>query len=122
MKSQLIRKNPQHLISLGGRRLIQSCKSTFFLNNNSLTLLANKLWPNPSLIVLRLCLKFILSNEKKAAKDKILPSQAINSINMESGVDYNETLEEALIDLYLSVKIRSNEEVRKKNFELKFKF
>jgi hypothetical protein len=41
---------------------------------------------------------------------------------MESGVDYNETLEEALIDLYLSVKIRSNEEVRKKNLELKFKF
>jgi hypothetical protein len=122
MKSQLIRKNPQHLTSLGERRLIQSCKSTFFLINNSLTLLENKLWPNPSLIVLRLCLKFILSNEKKAAKDKILPSQAINSINMESGVDYNETLEEALIDLYLSVKIRSNEEVRKKNFELKFKF
>lgn len=30
---------------------------------------------------------------------------------MESGANYEETIEEALIDLYLSVKIRSNEEV-----------
>ena len=41
----------------------------------------------------------------------MLSSDALKNLSLHSKTDYEETLEDALIDLYLSVKIRSNEEV-----------
>ena len=48
-----------------------------------------------------------------ASNPKNLLLRSLDSSNMKSlSIPIEETLEEALIDLYLSVKIRSNDEVR----------
>ena len=50
--------------------------------------------------------------EKKSTSNAI-NTNVLRSISQHTATNYEETLEDALIDLYLSVKIRSNEEVRK---------
>jgi hypothetical protein len=55
--------------------------------------------------------------KKEVAKPQNLMLQSFSS-NQTQSIPINETLEDALVDLYLSVKIRSNDEVSNRSVKL----